>query len=301
MDLDEIIERLYNFEFIQPEEIFFVCDIAIEVLQSEKNVLYVNSPLIVCGDVHGDFKNLREIFDIFERPPDGRYLFLGDYVDRGDNSVETILLLLCLKIKYPDDVYLIRGNHESPTLTITFGFYTEIMRRYSNYSIWQCFIEVFKYLPLAAVIDSQYFCVHGGLCPLLKSVSDIEKAERFVAMTTMAGVISDILWSDPYEGLGYSISPRQAGYLWGSDISHHFLHENKLSLIIRGHEKKDGGFAICHDDLVMTVFSTPYYSKLYREAAVLEISSPTEKELTRFRAMQWEHSLEKVVFPDQWS
>jgi serine/threonine-protein phosphatase 2A catalytic subunit len=298
MDISAVVDRLLRHDPATVCEIEEICRLSVDVLQQEPNVLYVQSPFSVCGDVHGDFDNLVEIFDIFGLPPEGRYLFLGDYVDRGDRSIDVMTLLLCLKIRHPRDVFLIRGNHESTHMTVTFGFYNEVMTRYQDFAVWRAFVEVFKCIPLAAVIDGNLFCVHGGLCPSFVAVSQLEFVNRFVEVP-MAGIILDVLWSDPFEGLGYETSPRQAGYRWGRDVSRKFTTDNKLEAIIRGHEQKFGGFEFTHEDLVITVFSTPYYTKSFSEAAILEVISKTKREMTKFRPKQWEN-LPQIIFANPW-
>jgi diadenosine tetraphosphatase ApaH/serine/threonine PP2A family protein phosphatase len=297
MEVDDVLDRLTTGQPITHQDIESICRIASDILRREDTVLEIQSPLTICGDVHGDFENLLEIFDIFGSPPDGRYLFLGDYVDRGDRSVETVILLLAYKIKYPADMFLIRGNHESTYSPLTFGFYAEIMNRFRDFNVWKCFMEVFKALPLAAVVDSNMFCVHGGLCPSFRSISQLHFVDRFIEQPD--GLVRDILWSDPYPGSGYQTSPRQAGYIWGKDVTREFLKENKLDLLVRGHEQKAGGFEFAHDEQVLTVFSTPYYSRQYNEAAVLEVINGKEREITKFRPRQWQ-SLEKMMFSNPW-
>lgn len=302
MDIDDIILRVKNGEEITLSDIDNVCRVSMEILQKEENVIYIQSPINVCGDVHGDFDNLLSIFDIFGDAPESRYLFLGDYVDRGDKSVPTAIYLLALKIKYPNDFYLIRGNHETMETTITFGFYNEIMKKYANFSVWQSFMEVFKCLPIAAVIDNKLFCVHGGLSSRFTEISQLQQANRFNPLPTpQTGVIHDVLWSDPYDGKGYQESPRSAGCLWGIDVSRKFVQKNNLTMIVRGHELKKGGYAIAHDNLVVTVFSTPFYVSQYSEAAVLEVVSPTERHITRFRPHQWEDNIMKMMFSNPWN
>ena len=210
MDLDKIISDLKSGKMISSSDIFSLCSVALEILRSEDNVIHVQSPVSVCGDVHGDFDNVLSIFDIFGDAPDGRYLFLGDYVDRGSKSVETVSYLLALKVKYPSDFFLIRGNHESSLPTITFGFYNEIMNKYSDFMIWRTFMEVFKCLPIVAIIDNSIFCVHGGLSPKLHDVSQLDVLDRFIVHPT-TGILNDILWSDPSDCKGFITSPRQAG------------------------------------------------------------------------------------------
>jgi diadenosine tetraphosphatase ApaH/serine/threonine PP2A family protein phosphatase len=297
MDLSALVDRLLHNAGATAGEVQEVCRLSAELLQREDNVLRVSSPFSLCGDVHGDFENLLEIFDIFGLPPEGRYLFLGDYVDRGERSIEAMLLLLCLKLRFPRDMYLIRGNHESTHMTITFGFYNEIMNRYQDFAIWRAFMEVFKCIPLGAVVDGRLLCVHGGLCPCFTNVQQLEFVNRFVELP-LNGIILDVLWSDPFDGLGFQTSPRQAGYRWGRDVSKKFTRENGLEAIVRGHEQKPGGFEITHDDLVVTVFSTPNYVKIFSEAAVLEVT-PTSRELTRFRPKQWD-ALPAMLFAVPW-
>jgi diadenosine tetraphosphatase ApaH/serine/threonine PP2A family protein phosphatase len=182
-------------------------------------------------------------------------------------------------------------------MTITFGFYNEIMNKYRDFGIWRAFVEVFKCIPLAAVIDTKILCVHGGLAPCFTNVDQLKFVHRFVELP-LNGIILDVLWSDPFDGLGFQTSPRQAGYRWGRDVSKKFTQQNKLDVIVRGHEQKPGGYEITHGDLVMTVFSTPNYVRIFSEAAVFEVS-PTSRELTRFRPKQWE-SLPTMLFSVPW-
>jgi serine/threonine-protein phosphatase PPG1 len=128
----------------------------------ESNVVHVAAPVTVVGDIHGQFFDLIEIFRIGGYCPDTNYLFLGDYVDRGMFSVETISLLVCLKLRYPNRVHLIRGNHESRGVTQSYGFYTECARKYGNANVWHYFTDMFDFLTLSVVISDQIFCVHGG-------------------------------------------------------------------------------------------------------------------------------------------
>ncbi len=126
-------------------------------------------------------------------PPQANYLFLGDYVDRGKQSLETILLLLCYKIKFPENFFLLRGNHECANVTrgkpfpypctdvklkqTVYGFYDECKRR-TNIKTWKTFIDVFNALPISSIVASKIFCVHGGLSPSLKSMDDIRRIQR---------------------------------------------------------------------------------------------------------------------------
>lgn len=141
-----------------------------EVLIDEPNVLTVNPPIIICGDIHAQFHDLIEIFRIGGPCPDTNYLFMGDYVDRGYYSVETVTLLVATKVRYRDRIFLLRGNHESRQITQVYGFYDECLRKYGNANVWKLFTDLFDCLPLGALVDSQIFCVHGGLSPSIDSL-----------------------------------------------------------------------------------------------------------------------------------
>jgi serine/threonine-protein phosphatase PPG1 len=177
VDLDECIARLYKKELLAESVIEAICAKTKELLMQESNVVHVQAPVTVVGDIHGQFFDLIEIFKIGGYCPDTNYLFLGkstysrvvhqltiegDYVDRGMFSVETISLLVCLKLRYPHRVHLIRGNHESRGVTQSYGFYTECSRKYGNANVWHYFTDMFDFLTLSVVINNQIFCVHGG-------------------------------------------------------------------------------------------------------------------------------------------
>ncbi|KAJ3185748.1 putative serine/threonine protein phosphatase [Gaertneriomyces sp. JEL0708] len=161
-DLDVFIERLYRKQILPENIVKELCEKTKEVLVREGNVSTVSAPVTLVGDVHGQFYDVLEIFKIGGWPPFTNYVFLGDYVDRGYYSVETITLLTCLKLRWPNRITLVRGNHESRAVTQTYGFYTECMRKYGNANVWTYFTDLFDYLVLSVVIDDAIFCVHGG-------------------------------------------------------------------------------------------------------------------------------------------
>jgi len=196
MDLDGQIERLRRCEAIDQDEVEQLCFKARELLASEANVQPIDSPVTLCGDIHGQFYDLKELFKHGGECPDTNYLFLGDFVDRGYFSVETFLLLLALKVRYPDRIMLIRGNHESRQITQVYGFYEECFRKYGSAYVWQLCTDVFDYLALAAIVDNEVLCVHGGLSPAVTSLDQIRLIDRKVEVPR-SGPMCDLLWSDP--------------------------------------------------------------------------------------------------------
>jgi serine/threonine-protein phosphatase 4 catalytic subunit len=189
----------------------------------------------VCGDIHGQFYDLLELFKVGGECPDTNYLFLGDFVDRGYYSVETFLLLLALKVRYPDRITLIRGNHESRQITQVYGFYDECLRKYGSVNVWRYCTDVFDYLSLSAVVEDRLFCVHGGLSPNINTLDQIRVIDRKQEVPH-EGPMCDLMWSDPEEIEGWGISPRGAGYLFGADIVNRFNRVNGLTTVARAHQ-----------------------------------------------------------------
>lgn len=216
-------------------------------MKNESNVQEVKCPVTVCGDVHGQFHDLMELFKMGGKSPDTNYLFMGDYVDRGYYSVETVSLLVCLKVscfcafklgfkvRHKDRVTILRGNHESRQITQVYGFYDECLRKYGNSKVWNYFTDLFDYFPLTALVDGQIFCLHGGLSPSIDTLDHIRSLERLQEVPH-EGPMCDLLWSDPDDRGGWGISPRGAGYTFGQDISETFNHSNGITLISRAHQ-----------------------------------------------------------------
>eukprot|EP00826_Nyctotherus_ovalis_P045162 TRINITY_DN4964_c0_g3_i3.p1 TRINITY_DN4964_c0_g3~~TRINITY_DN4964_c0_g3_i3.p1 ORF type:complete len:208 (-),score=53.85 TRINITY_DN4964_c0_g3_i3:196-819(-) len=172
-DLDRQIEQLRRCEYIRESEVKELCNKAREILIEESNIVKVDSPVTICGDIHGQFYDLMELFKVGKDCPETNYLFMGDFVDRGFYSVETFLLLLALKVRYPDRITLIRGNHESRQITQVYGFYDECLRKYGSVNVWRYCTEIFDYLTLSAIVDQSVFCVHGGLSPTISTLDDV--------------------------------------------------------------------------------------------------------------------------------
>ena len=279
--VDRILSKLLNAKpsdgsiKLNPGDIKHVCREAIKIFADEPVLLTLDAPLAVCGDVHGQFYDLLHFLRLGGPIPETNYLFLGDYVDRGDYSIETFTLLLALKIKYPDNIWLLRGNHETTDISRLYGFYTECALRYTQQdNIWYKFTEVFKWLPIAAVISERIFCVHGGLSPELRTLNDIKKLQRPLEVME-TGLLTDLLWSDPSAlHHGYQYSERGVSYTYGPDVVDDFLKKNDFDLICRAHQVVDAGyeFPFYPNQSVLTVFSAPDYCKEFgNKAAMLNV------------------------------
>jgi len=209
----------------------------------------------------------------------------GDYVDRGLFSVETISLLVCLKLRYPHRVHLIRGNHESRGVTQSYGFYTECSRKYGNANVWHYFTDMFDFLTLSVVINDQIFCVHGGLSPSIHSIDQIKIIDRFREIPH-EGPMADLVWSDPDPDRDeFSLSPRGAGYTFGAQVVKKFLEVNSMSHILRAHQLCQEGYQVLYDDRLSTVWSAPNYCyRCGNMASVLEVSDTGERFFNVFDA-----------------
>ncbi|KAL4473561.1 hypothetical protein ABPG74_022425 [Tetrahymena malaccensis] len=281
-DIDHFIKKLMKSELLSESQIKFLCLKAREIFEKEPNVKHVQAPVTVCGDIHGQFSDLLEIFKSGGEIPNTNYLFTGDYVDRGYCSVEVISLLLTLKIKYPERITLTRGNHETRQVTQVYGFYDECIRKYGNQNVWNYFVNIFDYLPLSAVIENKIFCVHGGLSPSIESIDEINLLHRLQEIPE-AGPLCDILWSDPDSFNGYRPSNRGAGYFFGEEQSKIFNHRNGLTEIVRGHQLVNEGYEIAHDKNVKTIFSAPNYCyRCGNSAAILQIDEHMKQEIIQF-------------------
>ncbi|KAF1866938.1 hypothetical protein Lal_00018324 [Lupinus albus] len=231
----------------------------------------VKSPVTICGDIHGQFHDLAELFRIGGKCPDTNYLFMGDYVDRGYYSVETVTLLVALKVRYHQRITILRGNHESRQITQVYGFYDECLRKYGSANVWKIFTDLFDFLPLTALVESEIFCLHGGLSPSIETLDNIRNFNR-VQEVPHEGPMCDLLWSDPDDRCGWGISPRGAGYTFGQDISEQFNHTNSLKLIARAHQLVMDGFNWAHEQKVVTIFSAPNYCyRCGNMASILEV------------------------------
>ncbi|KAI1305426.1 calcineurin-like phosphoesterase [Xylaria venustula] len=338
--LDEWLEEAKQCHYLPEPVMKELCEIVKEVLMEESNIQPVVTPVTICGDIHGQFYDLLELFRVsggmpgqpateapatattvitsddieppeitnpklkkkikqtkkpggvdstFDNsgPPedddddatevansstspssdevaaatnaDTRFVFLGDFVDRGYFSLETFTLLMCLKAKYPDRIILVRGNHESRQITQVYGFYEECQQKYGNASVWKACCQVFDFLVLAAIVDGEILCVHGGLSPEIRTIDQIRVVARAQEIPH-EGAFCDLVWSDPEDVETWAISPRGAGWLFGDKVATEFNHVNGLKLIARAHQLVNEGYKYHFpQNSVVTVWSAPNY------------------------------------------
>ncbi|KAL9241316.1 hypothetical protein vseg_015441 [Gypsophila vaccaria] len=271
---------------------------AYEILLRTKDLLFNLPSLVdiavtdrkritVCGDIHGQFYDLINIFEINGFPcDDNSYLFNGDFVDRGSFSIEVVLTLFAFKCLYPDSVFLARGNHETRCMNELYGFEYEVYSKL-NQTFFDLFMQVFCCLPLAHVINGKVLVVHGGLFARdFVKLSDIREIDRFCE-PPQEGLMCELLWSDPHLGLGRGPSPRGVGVSFGEDVTKKFLEDNDLELIVRSHEVKDEGYEVEHDGKLITVFSAPNYcDQMGNKGALIRFVAPELKqEIVQFSAV----------------
>jgi len=257
--MEKYLNKANDGEILPELAIKLLCSKVKEILAKEPNMVIVHSPVTVVGDVHGQFFDLKELFKVGGPIPYTNYLFLGDYVDRGACSIETITLLLLLKLLYPSRITLLRGNHETRQITQIYGFYTECQRKYGDPFVWQCITDVFNYFPMAALIEQDLFCVHAGLSPSIQTFDDLKDLDR-VQEIPHEGPFADMMWSDPDpDNAGFMMSARGAGYMFGKDIVDKFVERNKIKKVLRAHQLCMSGYQVLFEGKFITVWSAPNY------------------------------------------
>ncbi|CAN1354871.1 Serine/threonine-protein phosphatase PP1 isozyme 9 [Linum perenne] len=240
----------------------------VQLSESEIRQLCVNARQIFLCDIHGQYQDLLRLFEYGGYPPSANYLFLGDYVDRGKQSLETICLLLAYKIRYPETVHLLRGNHEDAKINRIYGFYDECKRRF-NVRLWKIFTDCFNSLPVAALIDEKIICMHGGLSPDMDHLDQIRQIERPTEVPD-SGLLCDLLWSDPHpSNEGWGPSDRGVSSTFGADVVVEFLDKNDLDLICRGHQVVEDGYEFFAQRRLVTIFSAPNYGGEFDNAGAL--------------------------------
>ena len=280
---DKWLEDLKELKCLSERDLKLLCEKAKEIFIEESNVQNVSAPVIICGDIHGQIYDLLELFKKGGDIPNSRYVFMGDYVDRGYNGVEVLELLLALKVKYPEHITLLRGNHESRQICFAYGFYEEITRKYGNANAWEYFTDLFDYLPLAALVEGKIFCVHGGLSPYISTVDQIRLINRKMEIPR-EGVFCDLMWSDPDDIETWIISCRGAGWIYGWKVVDEFTHINGLELICRAHQLVMEGFKYWFEKKnLCTVWSAPNYCyRCGNKASILKISQDLSRTIDYF-------------------
>uniref|UniRef100_A0A8C5H4K4 Serine/threonine-protein phosphatase n=1 Tax=Gouania willdenowi TaxID=441366 RepID=A0A8C5H4K4_GOUWI len=266
LNVDSLISRLLEVRGCRPgkvvqmseAEVRGLCIKSREIFLSQPILLELEAPLKICGDIHGQYTDLLRLFEYGGFPPEANYLFLGDYVDRGKQSLETICLLLAYKIKYPENFFLLRGNHECASINRIYGFYDECKRRF-NIKLWKTFTDCFNCLPIAAIIDEKIFCCHGGLSPDLQSMEQIRRIMRPTDVPD-TGLLCDLLWSDPDKDVqGWGENDRGVSFTFGADVVSKFLNRHDLDLICRAHQVVEDGYEFFAKRQLVTLFSAPNY------------------------------------------
>jgi len=276
LQIDEIISSLLQVRSARPgkevmlpeRQITLLCHASRDIFIEQPILLELEAPIKIVGDVHGQYYDLLRLFEYGGFPPEANYLFLGDYVDRGKQSLETICLLLAYKVKYPENFFLLRGNHECASINRIYGFYDECKRRYSI-KLWKTFTDCFNTLPVAAVVDEKIFCMHGGLSPELKSFEQIRRIMRPTDVPD-SGLLCDLLWSDPDKDIsGWGENDRGVSYTFGPDVITKFLNKHDLDLICRAHQVVEDGYEFFARRQLVTLFSAPNYCGEFDNAGAM--------------------------------
>lgn len=289
---------------LKKEDVVRMGELALDIIKSEPTLVYMDEPIWIVGDIHGQYYDLCHLIEKAGKPKKINYLFMGDYVDRGIFSMEVVILLLALKINYPTSLVLLRGNHEWRNMTQHFTFREEAIKKYDE-DVYKLVMEVFDAMPLAAIVNKKYFAVHGGISPDLKKLENLEKINRFKEPPT-EGIFWDLLWSDPLDdqaALEFDYKEndeREWSYLFGRKPVKKLLEKHDLMSVVRAHQVQIEGYKMHRWDgdssfpYVITIFSAPNYCDYYsNKAAVLILKDD------RISIKQYDQSDHPYYLPDQ--
>ncbi|AOA69021.1 Calcineurin A [Komagataella phaffii GS115] len=300
--------RLHEYQAIR------IIEMATSQFIKEPNLLEVPAPVTVCGDIHGQYYDLMKLFEVSGHPKDTSFLFLGDYVDRGCFSIECLIYLYSLKLNYSDTFWMLRGNHECRHLTEYFTFKAECLHKYSE-DLYEVCVRSFQGLPLAAIMNKQFFCVHGGISPHLKSIDDVNRIDRFREPPTK-GLMCDLLWADPIEEYDEDDATedhfvpntlRGCSYAFSYEASSAFLKKTGLLSIVRAHEAQDAGFRMYKRTKTMgfpsllTMFSAPNYLDSYNNKAAVLKYQDNVMNIRQFSSSPHPYYLPKFMDVFTWS
>ena len=266
---------------ITTDAIFWLLRQVKVAFMNDEMLVKTHPPIHICGDIHGQYKDLLNIFERTGYPSKtNRYIFLGDYVDRGTQSLEVILLLFCYKILFHKDIILLRGNHETSDISKIYGFYDECKRR-ASIKVWKSFVDIFNRMPIAASIGMSehdpsplMFCTHGGISPSLRFINEINDIKRPCDVPEQ-GLICDLLWSDPNpeKNIGWTPSDRGVSYLFGKNELEDFLERNNINVLVRAHQVVEDGYEFYCGRKLITIFSAPKYcGEFDNKGAIMKIS-----------------------------
>ncbi|KAL4427037.1 hypothetical protein ABPG74_000992 [Tetrahymena malaccensis] len=271
---------------ISKENLIKLIDDCNRILKNEPNLIVLQDPLTVVGDIHGQFYDLLKILEVGGSPENTKYLFLGDFVDRGSFSIEVLILLYSIKINFPETVYFLRGNHECRQMTTFFNFRDECKYKFDQ-ELYEIVMDSFDLMPLSCIINGKFLALHGGISPELKALDDIKRVDRFKEPPRQ-GIFCDLLWSDPVDnddGLcetPYRVNDvRGCSYFYGNDAVRKFLDDNQLISVIRAHEAQIDGYKMhrwngSEFPVVITIFSAPNYCDVYNnKGAVIKFENNT--------------------------
>lgn len=279
---------------LRQDQVLKIIKMATSIFDAEPNLLEIPPPVTVCGDVHGQFYDLCKLFEICGGPDKTSFLFLGDYVDRGSYSLEVLLLLYSMKINHPKTFTMLRGNHETKQMTQHFTFKSECLVKYSI-EVYHASLKSFCALPIAAIMNKQFFCVHGGISKDIKYISEVQEINRFQVDFPSHGAFCDLMWSDPsnnFDNEPYGTShkvkdfsenyERGCSYMYSYNAVCQFLERNNLLSVLRAHQAQDKGYRMYKKTptqqfpSVISLFSAPNYCGTYgNKAAVLKYDVST--------------------------
>jgi len=292
-DLDVLMKHLSGEGLLAQDLLLSIVSKAQRIFEAEPNLLKLNDPITVVGDIHGQYYDLLKLLEVGGTPGEIQYVFLGDYVDRGSFSVEVLALLYAIKIRYPKRVRMLRGNHECRQMTSFFNFREECEYKY-DINCYNKIMESFDSLPLAATINGKFLAVHGGISPELATVKAINAINRFCE-PPREGLLCDLLWADPSEEkegeekkhgkkapMFRENEVRGCSFFFTFDGAVKFLQKNAMLSIIRAHEAQLEGYKM-HKTIpstgfpsVITIFSAPNYCDVYNnKGAVLKFDNST--------------------------
>ncbi|GMT25818.1 hypothetical protein PFISCL1PPCAC_17115, partial [Pristionchus fissidentatus] len=268
---------------VMPEDAVIITRAAVAAFKDQKSMLRIDQaalPICIVGDLHGEFRELRMMMSRCGDPICQSYLFLGDYVDRGVQGLECFTLLLALKCRFPDKVFMLRGNHEDANTATTYGFYDECKEKFApiGETIWSHFVNVFNWMPVAALVGGKILCMHGGLSPHISCLEDIEAIKRPTIIPPY-GLMCDLVWSDPDNKYsGWALSTRGISYTFDDDLIHKFCNAFKVDLIVRAHQiyqemYTTGGYKWFARGRLLSIFSAPNYLQYKNDSCILKVSA----------------------------